>query len=150
LDPGLRVPPALLEQIVAHLSAHLPEEACGLVAGAAGKAELVLPVENSLHSPVRFRMAPVDQFKAFEQFEAQGWELVAIYHSHPQGPPHPSPTDLAEFFYPGTLVLIGCPLHPEELSPTGTKLGLSLNHWQIRAFQIDQGRYNEVKLGIFE
>ncbi len=27
-------------------------------------------------------------------------DLMGIYHSHPNGPDHPSPTDLAENMYP--------------------------------------------------
>jgi len=43
---------------------------------------------------------------AFLAMEAQGEELVAIYHSHPQGPPHPSPTDIAQAYYPDTVQVI--------------------------------------------
>jgi proteasome lid subunit RPN8/RPN11 len=95
-----------LSQITAHLESCLPEEACGLVGGLGEQARLILPVENELHSPVRFFMRPIDQFKAMERIDAGGLELVGIFHSHPNGPGHPSPTDLAEFFYPGTLALI--------------------------------------------
>jgi proteasome lid subunit RPN8/RPN11 len=35
-----------------------------------------------------------------------GEELVAIYHSHPDGPAAPSLTDVVEHEYPGVLYLI--------------------------------------------
>jgi proteasome lid subunit RPN8/RPN11 len=38
--------------------------------------------------------------------EAQGLEMVGIYHSHPHGPDSPSPTDIAEAYYPDAVYLI--------------------------------------------
>jgi proteasome lid subunit RPN8/RPN11 len=92
-------------------------------------AAVILPVENELHSPVRFRMAPAEQLKAFYWLEEQNLELSAIFHSHPQGPEHPSETDLADFAYPGVLMLI--------LSPINLIVPLdNIENWQIRVFQI--------------
>ena len=119
-----------------HLLACLPEEACGLLGGRLGlpasghpaRCQAVLPVPNALHSPVRFRMDPAEQLKAFYWFEEHGLDLVAIFHSHPGGPGHPSATDLAEFAYPGTFYLIWSPGPPE----TG---------WQLNAFHLSAGAY---------
>jgi proteasome lid subunit RPN8/RPN11 len=58
------------------------------------------------HSPARFRMDPKEQLQAFNHMDEQGWELLAIYHSHPSGPPTPSATDIAEAAYPGVIHLI--------------------------------------------
>lgn len=120
----------LWQQMVAHAQACLPEEACGVLGGslpAAGEPAaplLALPVENELHSPVRFRMAPTAQLQAFYALEEQGLELLAVFHTHPRGPEQPSPTDLAEFAYPGVLSLI---LFPRPGSG-----------WQVRAFAIHE------------
>ncbi len=128
--------------MIRHVLACLPEEACGLVgsaptegtasANAAVVAAAVLPVENALHSPVRFRMAPAEQLKAFYWLEERQLELSAIFHSHPQGPDHPSASDLAEFAYPGVLMLILSPLDPAS-SPALAE------NWQIRAYRMDGG-----------
>ena len=84
--------------------------ACGLLAGTAldgvGQVKIAIPVSNALHSPVRFRMAAEEQLAAFLHIEELGFELLAIYHSHPHGPASPSSTDLAEAFYPEALTLI--------------------------------------------
>ncbi len=137
-----------LDEITAHIERWRPEEACGLVGGIGPTVKVILPVENELHSPVRFRMAPLAQLKGFDRIEALGWELLAIFHSHPQGPAGPSPTDIAEFFYPGSAVIIASPLGRD--SDTGeTADGLAWGEWRIKAFLIEPNRIHTVKLTLF-
>ena len=93
-------------QMWRHVSARLPEEACGLLAGVGERVTAVYPVTNELHSRVRFLMEAQEQINAFIDIERRGWDILAIYHSHPTGPDRPSPTDLAEFAYPGCIYLI--------------------------------------------
>jgi hypothetical protein len=57
-----------------------------MLAGREGKTEIVLPVTNVDHSPYRFRMHPAEQVRSLMAIEAMGLELLAIYHSHPEGP----------------------------------------------------------------
>lgn len=83
-----------------HVSRRVPLEACGLLAGKNDRVEITLGIYNAERSPVRFRMEPRAQWRAFQRIEAAGLELVGIYHSHPNGPDHPSPTDIAESMYP--------------------------------------------------
>lgn len=94
----------------ADVSQRSAEEACGLlggrIEGSAYKTRLVIPATNILHSPTRYRIEPQEQLAAFLTFEAQGLELVGIYHSHPQGLAYPSPTDIAEAYYPEAIYLI--------------------------------------------
>ena len=84
-----------------HLQACYPLEGCGLLAGdERGRVTAVYPIENSLHSPTAYEMEPKQQIEAMLALEAAGWQLLAIYHSHPQGPETPSLTDIAHAFYP--------------------------------------------------
>jgi len=87
-----------------------PEECCGLLAGTTQQdvyqAVRVIPTTNILFSPIRYRLDPQEQLKAFNDLEERGWELVGIYHSHPQGPESPSPTDISEAYYPEAVYLI--------------------------------------------
>jgi proteasome lid subunit RPN8/RPN11 len=113
-----------------------PEEACGLLAGqSCGQVERAMPVTNRLHSPSRFEMEPREQLRAFLDIEAAGSVLCAIYHSHPAGPDHPSPTDLVEFAYPGVIYLIWAPEQPGA-APL----------WNARAFIIDKDDFQEIFL----
>jgi proteasome lid subunit RPN8/RPN11 len=115
--------PDQIAQMAAHITACLPEEACGMIGGAHGEARLIIPVTNSLHSPVRFRMDPSEQLQAFLRFEAEELDLLAIFHSHPAGPAAPSETDRAEHAYPGVLCVILSP------GPGG---------WQAGIFDLDR------------
>lgn len=85
---------------------HAPREACGLIASQQGESVRIYPITNTYHSRVRFEMDPAEQLKAFQEIDQNGWQLAAIYHSHPQGPDHPSPTDIAQTFYPDVLQII--------------------------------------------
>jgi len=118
-------------KIIQHLEACLPEEGCGMVAGIANTAQMVFPVTNELHSPVRFRMDPVEQLEKMIWIEDRELEILAIFHSHPSGPEIPSETDLAEFAYPGTIMLI---------------LSKGSGQWQARGFLVEGSSYREVAL----
>jgi proteasome lid subunit RPN8/RPN11 len=85
------VPPAILEQLVAHAREEAPNEACGLIAFRDGVAERYLPGENVLASPYRFELKPRDPADFF--LEDEGYEL-AVFHSHPETEPKPSRTDV--------------------------------------------------------
>jgi proteasome lid subunit RPN8/RPN11 len=87
----------------------LPEESCGLLFGKGKMVKTVIPITNDLHSPTQFRMDPTEQVRAFLAMEAEGKDLIAIYHSHPTGPDHPSPQDIREYAYPGTIYIIWFP-----------------------------------------
>jgi proteasome lid subunit RPN8/RPN11 len=122
--PRLVMDARLLDEMTAHTQVCLPEEACGLLGGKENRLSCFYPVENRLHSPVRFQMEPQQQWQAFIALEQAGLELLAIMHSHPTGPQAPSPTDLAEFTYPGVYYLI---VSPGDYG------------WQVKAWQIETG-----------
>ena len=117
-----------------HVQRRLPEEACGLLAGKDGRVEWTLGVPNAERSPVIFRMEPMAQWRAFQRIEAAGLELVGIYHSHPNGPETPSPTDIAASLYPVAQV-IWCRMQ---------------GRWQVRAFRIQAGEVTGMPLEFSE
>jgi proteasome lid subunit RPN8/RPN11 len=100
---GLRFSRAQLEQMIAQARADAPLETCGLLAGRDGRVTRVLPVPNILRSRVAYRM---DGQEFLDAMAACDFEPLAIYHSHPQGPPVPSPTDVAESYYPDSIYVI--------------------------------------------
>ena len=88
------------------VSIKAPEEACGIVIGEGNHSRLVIPVTNILHSQSRFRMEPKEQLKAFLLAEEKRMDIIAVYHSHPNGIDKPSTTDLEELTFPGIIYLI--------------------------------------------
>ncbi len=104
------------EDMRSHAAELAPQEACGLIAGRSDLVMKVYPLTNAIHSPFRFRLDPREQLQAFFDIEARGWQLLAIYHSHPNGPATPSPIDIREAYYPQSL-------HP-DLVPEPGELGL--------------------------
>jgi proteasome lid subunit RPN8/RPN11 len=132
---GLTLSEQHYSALVAQAEAERPNEACGLLAGIEGRICRVYPVENLHHSPTRYEMAPVQQIAAFLELEAAGWELSGIYHSHPAGPAEPSPTDIAQAFYPESVYVI--------ISPDPDRHG-----WQVRGFKIEAGQVREVTVEV--
>ena len=117
-----------------HINFEAPLEGCGLLGGKNQTVELVLPVKNAAESQIRFKMDPRAQLRAMEQIEAEGLEIVAIFHSHPKGPSVPSSTDIAEAIYPVVNII-------------WSKVG---RRWQARGFWIEAGQAVEVSLSVQE
>jgi proteasome lid subunit RPN8/RPN11 len=90
----MRIAQELIDEMVAHARADLPNECCGMVGGADGEASAVIPVLNSAASPLRFEMDPQGQYNALKAIEDDGGELLAIYHSHTKSAAYPSQTDV--------------------------------------------------------
>lgn len=115
-----------------HVNRCAPLEACGLLSGINERVDRSEGIPNAERSPVRYRMEPHAQWRAFQRMEAAGIELLGIYHSHPKGPDHPSPTDIAEHMYPVAQVI--------WFRENGK--------WQARGFEIVDGKAVEITLEI--
>jgi proteasome lid subunit RPN8/RPN11 len=94
------------ESMLEQLDAAHPLEACGLMAGKNGRVFRLYPITNRLASPHAYEMEPADQVAAMIDLEKRGWEMLAIYHSHPYGPEGPSQSDIAQAYYPESLHVI--------------------------------------------
>lgn len=71
-----------------------PIEACGYLAGTPGEARLLIPMTNIDHSPEHFSFAPQEQFQALKQARNAGFQLLAVFHSHPASPARMSAEDI--------------------------------------------------------
>ncbi|HEV2010192.1 MAG TPA: M67 family metallopeptidase [Candidatus Limnocylindria bacterium] len=119
-------------EIVAHARADAPKEACGLIAGRDGAPVRVIRCANAHPAPVtRYVIDPREQLRAFRDMEANGEELVAIYHSHPLTQPYPSPTDRAEAHYPEAYYVLVSLRDPVP---------------DVRAYRVRDGWVREVEL----
>lgn len=101
----------ILHGLETHAASEQPRECCGLLGGRRAPDRLIAhsryPLRNLAARPeTQFFAAPADLFNAVRRMREQGEEMLAIYHSHPCGPAHPSPTDLALAFYPEAVFVI--------------------------------------------
>ena len=92
----MKISQALIDEMVAHAREDLPNECCGMIAGADGEATEVIRVANAAASPLRYEMDPQGQFDALKEIEDGGAELIGIYHSHTRSAAYPSQTDVNE------------------------------------------------------
>ena len=129
---NLVLSPGILDQMISHARASQPNEGCGLIAGKNGVADRLIPMENTLASPTAYEMAPAQLIAALRALRESGEELVAIYHSHPAGPSHPSSRDVDRAFYPEATHIIVSLERPE--SPV------------VRGFRIIDGESLEIDL----
>jgi len=118
-DNGLSIPRGIYYRILKNIQILAPEEACGLLVGSKGRVRRHLPIENIHHSQSRYRMEPRQQLKAILWMEDHYLDLLAIYHSHPQGPDELSETDIMEITFPETIYVVFFP---------------DCNHWKAKGF----------------
>src|SRR2546421_11427722 len=92
---GLTIPAELWGQVLQHARESLPREAVGLLAGNAnGRVMLVVPLPNIAPGEREFIADPFAQFCALRRLQSEDLQLLAIYHSHPDGGGDPSEDDL--------------------------------------------------------
>ncbi|MFW6376867.1 MAG: desampylase [archaeon] len=100
------LPRDVRDAIVEHARDGAPMEVCGVLAGhhdaEQSRAERAHRTSNVASSPrVTYEIDPELLFETIEEIESAGREVVGFYHSHPTGPPRPSPTDEARATWEG-------------------------------------------------
>ena len=121
---AVELAPDIAEALSDHARAELPNEACGLLSGPAGRATTFHPVRNALASPRRYDVHPEDLVRLMFEIEAAGDQLVAIFHSHTRSPAVPSPTDVRSAEYRAPYLIASM----DEAGP-----GPMLRAWWIEA-----------------
>ncbi|MBI3322690.1 MAG: M67 family metallopeptidase [Candidatus Omnitrophica bacterium] len=123
-------------QMVEHCKREYPNEACGYLAGRAGRVERVFTITNEAHSPTWYEMSPVEQLRAQKEIREKSLEHLAVYHSHVATEAYPSRRDVerataVQDFFNGRYVLV-------TLMDEGQARG--------RAFRIQDGNVTEEEL----
>ena len=131
----MRISRQLLDEVVAHARDEAPNECCGMIAAADGRALAVHRARNAARTPkLRYEMDGQDQHDIFMAIEDAGTEIGAIYHSHPRSEPVPSQTDinLAKWWPDPLYVIVGL----EQPEP------------DVRAWRIVDGTVSEAALEV--
>jgi proteasome lid subunit RPN8/RPN11 len=122
------------KEIVEQALREFPNEACGLIAAEAGVPAKVYAMKNANASSATYRFDAQEQFQVFDELDARGWDIWAIYHSHTHTEAFPSETDIKLAFYPDSrYVLLSVANRDEPV---------------IRSFFIRDGEVTEEELTI--
>jgi proteasome lid subunit RPN8/RPN11 len=131
---------ALLDDLIAHAREEYDAECCGIVAyeelksDGSGLAKKVHRAENIYASRKRFEIDGKELLRTLGEFEEQGWEMGAIYHSHTHTAPYPSQTDINfAANWPGLEWVI---------------VGLAEEKPEVRCYMIDGPEVREVALEV--
>ncbi len=95
----LKLPIIIVEKMSQHVLATYPEEGCGVLIGSKEKSYVVhdaLPLKNVAAEMRnrRYRLDPLEFLKISKSVEANGHQVIGIFHSHPHHPSVPSEYDL--------------------------------------------------------
>ncbi|MCS7103284.1 MAG: M67 family metallopeptidase [Candidatus Korarchaeum sp.] len=100
---------SVLKDLIKHTKEEFPREACGLLLGLMKNRDIIINLSyrarNVSGSQYLYEVDPLDTYRALEEAESLGLELVGVYHSHPFGRPSPSRVDV-ERAVPGLIYLI--------------------------------------------
>ena len=139
-SPTLRLSVEQHDQIVAHCFDGLPDEACGLLAGPmtpelepTGEVTQVSPCVNADASARTYTVDSRDLLRAMREAEANGVELVGVWHSHTHTDAYPSDTDVRQAMEPGWIYVLVSLKHAEPV---------------MRAYRIRDGEIGEVRIEV--
>ncbi len=121
-----------IDDMMSHAHAEDPLECCGILAGKDHKVTMVYPVTNSAASSTGYFMEPKELLVTLKEIDDNGFDVLAMYHSHSHTEAYPSVTDVEMAYWPEPLYIIISLLDKRE--PT------------LRAFYIKQGRIEESRM----
>ena len=107
----IKISSSLLREIYDHTESSYPHECCGLMIGTFGGEKVVHAFRkcknlNTERAHDRYEMDPMCMLKTQREFEGSPWDIIGIYHSHPDHPSRPSQTDTDRAFAGYSYVII--------------------------------------------
>jgi proteasome lid subunit RPN8/RPN11 len=108
----LKIPAKILREIYHHTEESYPNECCGLLVGTvSGDARLAHTFRrcknlNTERARDRYQLDPRDMLRTQQEFENTAYDIVGIYHSHPDHPSRPSQTDTDAAFEGYSYVIV--------------------------------------------
>ena len=82
------------DEMIAHSQEDDPNECCGILSGNDETVKKLYRITNATPSPFRYQMDPQGFLNAMNDGDANGWDMLAFYHSHTHSPAYPSQTDV--------------------------------------------------------
>ena len=128
----LIIPQKIYSQLIEAAEGSSPLEACGLLAGNGSDINKFYEMTNADASPEHFTMLPEEQFVAIKDMRANGTDMLAIWHSHPETPPRMSEEDIKLAYMPGIVHVILSLANPEA--------------HEIKGYQVNNGVPEEIEV----
>ncbi len=125
----------IYDQIVAHASRDLPNEACGFLAEKDGIIKHIFEMENIDKSPEHFSFDPAEQFSVFRKIRDAELKFTGNYHSHPATPSRPSVEDIRLAHDPYILYFI---------------VSMASKIPVLKAFKIETGSVENIEINIVD
>lgn len=120
----LTIVAAAKERVLELAQAAYPEEACGLLLGAAATVQQAWALRNvALDRRQHYAFDPIEYMQAERRADAAGLQVLGVWHSHPDAPPVPSALDRAEAWPGWSYVIVGT-------SPRGIT---GVRSWRLQA-----------------
>ena len=112
-----------------HARREFPLECVGLLFSLNNRVQRRVPLTNiAIHPGTHYFVQPEEVLAALQEADERGETLLALYHSHPHGPPTPSATDLEKARYEVVHLIV--------VPSSGS----------VRAFWLSSGGVNELEL----
>lgn len=124
-ESRLRIPRSVHDDLIAHALEGIPLEICGILGGREGAVAKAFRMTNTDASNEHFTLDPREQFAVAKALRAEGLEMIAVYHSHPESPARPSAEDIRLAYMPGISHVIISVMDPQ--APV------------LRSFRIEEG-----------
>ncbi len=115
----------IVEKLIEQGKTQAPFEACGYLTGIDVQVKKYYPMTNVDKSKDHFSLDPKEQFKVLKETRIKGFEILAVYHTHPVSPARPSAEDLKLAYDPNMVYVI---------------ISLLKKDGPIKAYKIKQGR----------
>ena len=134
----LTIDSAIIDAIVAHARRDHPDEACGVVAGPAGRdlPTRLVAMDNVARSMTFYQFDSIEQLRVWREMDDNDEEPVVIYHSHTATEAYPSRTDVSYAGEPGAHYLLVSTRDPQ--------------HAEIRSFRIVDNVVTEEEVNIVD
>jgi proteasome lid subunit RPN8/RPN11 len=127
----------VVESVFRHAEVERPNECCGFLAGHirvdVGYIVESIPIVNELQSSVAYRTEARSLFKAYFTLRDRKYELIGVYHSHPNQSAIPSRRDREEWTYGETVCAI---------------VGIAEGRPEFRAWQLQGNDQKELEIKI--
>jgi proteasome lid subunit RPN8/RPN11 len=129
----LQIEEKILTAMLEHGRREEPNEACGYLAAKEGVVCHHFELTNIDAAPDHYTMDPGEQFAAIRRMREEGFQVAAVYHTHPETPARPSLEDIRLAHDPDMVYVI---------------VSLMAGVDPVRAFKINQGEVAEVPLHV--